>query len=103
MNGDGLAQLAQRHDELWLVKFRSLWGDLGQAPDSARSPPVRGDDLGSGRDLGELGLDAPAFARKLIELRAVAVEIPASASLVFVELRLRLFPVQERRGFCRFV
>jgi len=33
MNDDGLYQLAQRCDELGLVEFRSLCGNLGQAPD----------------------------------------------------------------------
>jgi hypothetical protein len=36
-----------------------------------------GDDLGSGRDLSELGLDALPFARELIDLRVVGVEIRA--------------------------
>jgi len=38
---------------------------------------VDGGDLGSGRDLCELGLDALPFGRDLIDLRVVDVEIRA--------------------------
>ena len=70
MNDDGLDELAQRCDEHGLVEFRSLCGDLGQAPDVGEITldrrRVDGDDLGSGSDLCELGLDAFPFGRELI-------------------------------------
>jgi hypothetical protein len=81
MNDDGLDRLAQRCDELGLVEFRSLCGDLGQAPNVGEIAldrrRVHRDDLGSGRDLCELGLDALAFGRELVDLRVIGVEIRA--------------------------
>jgi hypothetical protein len=81
MNDDGLDQLAQRCDELGLVEFRSLCRDLGEAPDVGEIAldrrRVHRDDLGSGRDLCELGLDALPFGRELIDLRVIGVEIRA--------------------------
>ncbi|HLG84600.1 MAG TPA: hypothetical protein VKY22_26635 [Bradyrhizobium sp.] len=79
MNDDFLDQLAQRCDEHGLIEFRGLCSDLGQALDVGEIAldrrRVDGDDLGSGRDLCELGLDALAFSRELIDLRIVGVEI----------------------------
>lgn len=81
MNYDGLDQLAQRCDEFRLIEFRSLCSDPGQAADVGEKAldrrRVHGDDLGSGRDLCELGLDALPFGRELIDLRVVGVEIRA--------------------------
>jgi hypothetical protein len=81
MNDDGLDELAQRCDKHGFVEFRSLCGDVGQTPDVGEITldrrRVDGDDLGSGRDLCELGLDALPFGRELIDLRVVGVEIGA--------------------------
>ena len=81
MNDDGLDQLAQRCDEVGLVEFRSLCGDPGQAPNVGETAldrrRVHGDNLGSGRNLCELGLDAFALGRELSDLRIVGVEIRA--------------------------
>ncbi|WP_246799413.1 hypothetical protein [Bradyrhizobium sp. CCBAU 51753] len=81
MNDDSLDQLAQCGDELGLVEFRGLCGDVGQAPDvgeiALNRRRVHGDDLGSGCDLCELGLDALPFGGELIDFRVVGVEIRA--------------------------
>ncbi|WP_244622234.1 hypothetical protein [Bradyrhizobium ivorense] len=81
MNHDGLDQLAQRCDEPGLVEFRGLCGDLSQAPDIGEVAldrrRVHGDNLGSSRNLCELGLDALPFCREVIDLRVVRVEIRA--------------------------
>jgi hypothetical protein len=70
MNDHGLDQLAQCCDELGLIEFRSLCGDLSQAPDvgeiAVDRRRVHGDDLGSGRDLCKLRLNALAFGRELM-------------------------------------
>lgn len=73
---DGLDQLAQCCDEFGLVQFRSLRSDVGQAPDVGEIPlnrcRVHGDDLGSGSDLCELGLDAPPFGCELTPIAGPA-------------------------------
>jgi len=70
VNDDFLDQLAQRCHEHGLVEFCGLCSDLRQALDVGEITldrrRVDGDDLGCGRDLCELGLDAFPFGRELI-------------------------------------